>query len=253
VTAAPSPTPSHWGIITAGAVQAEQQRTLASAQATDQAVQACAAMSDGEKANWATFYAGLKTWCTTPIVNFWAPWNPDNAIVVTGDTGSTMMSYEAELAAWQQRIAGKCANAPPGLSTFNPEPAGGAPQWEKWAVVGIGFVATATIVAYVARLIPAAHERAPREPHRLPEHVQDNPLRRMCPSGSEVQTLIFPASWTPLQARQWARAHRFSGAKIDRTATSIRLRQHDPSLYRRMRTIPLGASGVKAVVGWRAC
>lgn len=147
---------SHLGVITAGDVQAEQARTLASAQTTDQAVQMCTTMDAATKAQWATFYTTLVQWCNTPIVNFWTPWNASNAIVVTGDTGDTMMAYEAQLQAWQQKVAGLCKNAGPGLTRFNPDPAGGAaPQWERWAVVGVGIAGTAYIVGQIARFIPS--------------------------------------------------------------------------------------------------
>ncbi len=129
------PTPSHWGLITAGDVQAEQQRTLTSAQGTDQWVQACATMDPTTKAEWATFLAGLTTWCTTPMVNIWTPWMASNAVVVTGDTGDTMMAWEAQLANWQAQLATACPQAPgpapPGIAQYNPPGPGGAtpPSW----------------------------------------------------------------------------------------------------------------------------
>jgi hypothetical protein len=106
-----TPTASHWGLITAGAVQSEQQRTLADARATDAAVQACTSMDPSLKSEWADFLAGLTTWCNTPIVNFWTPWMPSNAVVVTGDTGDTMVAWEAQLANWQNTLATACASA----------------------------------------------------------------------------------------------------------------------------------------------
>ncbi len=145
---------SHFGIITAGDVQAEQTRTLASAQATDQAVQTCATIDPSVKQQWATFLASLTGWCKTPVVNIWTPWMPSNAIVVTGDTGDTMLSYETQLQAWQQKIAGLCVS-PPGLAQFNPNPAGAqATQWLRWGAVIVGFAATAYIVGTVAEFIP---------------------------------------------------------------------------------------------------
>lgn len=135
------PRPMHWGLITAGNVQAEQARTLASAQATDVAVQACTSMSDTLKTAWADFLAGLTTWCNTPMVNVWTPWMPANAVVVTGDTGQTMMAWEAQLEGWQQALAASCASStaaaaataaaagqpPPPEVTFPPELAQLAP------------------------------------------------------------------------------------------------------------------------------
>ena len=152
---------SHWGVITAGDVQAEQARTLSSAQTTNQSVQACTTMDATTKQEWATFYDSLVKWCNTPIVNLWTPWNPDNAVVVTGDTGDTMMAYEAQLQAWQKRIATICKNAAPEQAPFDPDPAGDkASQWVRWTAVIVGFAATAYTVGQVARLLPSARRTA---------------------------------------------------------------------------------------------
>lgn len=120
-----TPTSSHWGLITAGAVQAEQQRTLASAQSTDVAVHACTSMDPSLKAGWADFLTGLTTWCSTPIVNFWTPWMASNALVVTGDVGDTMMAWEAQLASWQQQLASACAASTAAAAATTPP--GGTP------------------------------------------------------------------------------------------------------------------------------
>ncbi len=145
-----------WGLITAGDVQAEQARTLASAQATDLAVQACTSMDATTKATWGLFFADLTRWCKTPIVNFWTPWMPANAVVVTGDTGDTMMAYEGGLATWQGNLAKTCpqsptaivpagnppvaappVNFPPSLAPFNP--AGNAPPGPpSWLCTTLG-------------------------------------------------------------------------------------------------------------------
>ena len=154
-----APTSSHWGMITAGAVQAEQQRTLASAQATDVAVQACASMSQTLKQEWADFFAGLTVWCSTPIVNFWTPWMASNAVVVTGDTGDTMVAWEAQLANWQNTLAAACAAStasaaaaataagqpppedvifPPGLAQLTPSTPVGPPATPSWLCQTLG-------------------------------------------------------------------------------------------------------------------
>jgi hypothetical protein len=148
-------------IITAGAVQAEQARTLTSAQTTNGGVQACTSLDPATRAGWAAFYAGLVAWCNTPIVNF--PWEgPSNAVVVTANTGDTMLAWETQLTAWQQRLAGKCPNLGPGLATFNPNPSGEQwTQWLKWGAVIVGFAATAYIVGQVASFIPKPGPRGP--------------------------------------------------------------------------------------------
>lgn len=69
---------------------------------------------------------------------------------------------------------------------------------------------------------------------------------------THVQTLIFPRGrFSRLQAIDWARAHKKRYDKIDETGDSIRMRQASPSEFKRssFRTIELGGSGVKAVVG----
>lgn len=73
---------------------------------------------------------------------------------------------------------------------------------------------------------------------------------------TEIQTLIFPKDRFDgkAEAVRWAREHDFRGLsqEVDETSTSYRLRQKDPGLFVRMRTITLpGSGGVKAVVGVR--
>lgn len=184
---------SHFGIITAGDVIAEQQRTLASANATNQAVQGCTTMDAGTKSQWAAFYAAITVWCNTPIINFWTPWAPDNSVVVTGDTGDTMMAYEAQLQAWQQKIAGACKNVPPGLSEFGASPAGEqASQALRWIAIIAGFVGTAYVVGKVVSLIPTASQRAAMR-------------GEVAPSQSTV-TRLLPARKNPVRRRRIRRA-----------------------------------------------
>ena len=73
---------------------------------------------------------------------------------------------------------------------------------------------------------------------------------RMCPVGTEVQTLIFEKDiFTVTQAKAWARRNGYSVSKVDETEESYRLRQKDPKRYQRssFRTIAFG--DVKAVIG----
>lgn len=77
-------------------------------------------------------------------------------------------------------------------------------------------------------------------------------MARLCPVGTEVQTLIFPdAKFAPSQAKRWALSHGFKATKLDLTSGSTRIRQVAPSRFRpgSFRTIRLGDSGVSAVVG----
>lgn len=69
--------------------------------------------------------------------------------------------------------------------------------------------------------------------------------------GSKVQTLIFDKTkFTPASAKAWAEKHGFKGTKTDITSGSIRIRQLDPSLFRKetFGTIPF-REGVQAVIG----
>lgn len=74
-----------------------------------------------------------------------------------------------------------------------------------------------------------------------------------CTVGLEVQTLIFRKENFPRadRARSWARYHGFKVAKVDETEVSFRLRQREPSDFvpGSFRTIDMGSSGVRGVVG----
>lgn len=71
-------------------------------------------------------------------------------------------------------------------------------------------------------------------------------------SGAEVQSLLFPRKkFTVEGAELWAAHHDFKAGKADVTGDHVRLRQHEPGDFIRMRTIPFGTGGIKAVVGWR--
>lgn len=54
-------------------------------------------------------------------------------------------------------------------------------------------------------------------------------------------------------ARAWAHRHGFKATKADVTDRFIRLRQAAPGSFGRMRTVPFGSEGIKAVVGWKGC
>ena len=70
--------------------------------------------------------------------------------------------------------------------------------------------------------------------------------------STTVQTLIFPRPrYSEARAKAWAHAKGYVARKTDITAKSIRLRQHPPSAFKKgsFRTITLGSSGVRAVIG----
>lgn len=76
----------------------------------------------------------------------------------------------------------------------------------------------------------------------------------VCPIGTEIQSLVFKEKTAPL-ARQWAIRHGFRASKVKEyrspQGVSVRIRQHPPGRYEAgsFRTIPLGDSGVEAVIG----
>lgn len=76
-------------------------------------------------------------------------------------------------------------------------------------------------------------------------------MPNVCPIGTEIQTLLFPPSRSAAEARSWAVAHGFSAPKVDTLTGRARIRQHSPKRFApgSFRTIPLGSSGVQAVIG----
>ena len=69
--------------------------------------------------------------------------------------------------------------------------------------------------------------------------------------SSKIQSLLFPKDeWsTAAAARRWAKQHGFKASKTHITTNYIRIRQRPPSEFTTFRTIELGKSGVKAVIG----
>ena len=144
-------------------IVAEQKRTLANAQATDAAVQSCTGLDASTKAQWAAFYTQLTYFCNLPVYNFWWPWMPSEYLLANGNTGNTMLAYEAQLQAWQQRIAHLCPSAPPTLTTFDPNPTGvQVSDWLKYGAIIAGFVGTAYAVAEVAPIAMELLALAPK-------------------------------------------------------------------------------------------
>lgn len=121
------------------------------------------------------------------------------------------------------------------------------------AAITIGFVLGAAVTGVAAAVM------WPRQVSSLVRRgeLEENPasaMKRFCPTGSVVQTLLFPKDkFTVTSAKAWARKHGKKSGKVDVTEKYIRLRQLSPGGFARMRNIPLGSSGVRAVVGWRTC
>ena len=65
----------------------------------------------------------------------------------------------------------------------------------------------------------------------------------------KVQSLLFPLDeFTSTQARAWARRHGYRDSPVDVTSAYTRIRQRPPGKFSTFRTVPLGDSGVKAVM-----
>jgi hypothetical protein len=75
----------------------------------------------------------------------------------------------------------------------------------------------------------------------------------VCPIGTEIQTVLVPRAKFPTlaSARAWVTEHGFRATKSDEGATVTRFRQLPPDHFepKSFRTIPLGKSGVQAVIG----
>ena len=168
----PAPTPSHLGIITAGAVAAEQARTLAAAQADNAAIQACTGIDAATKAAWNTFYAALTAWCQKTVYNLPWPWEwfDSNGVLVSGDTGETMMSYEAQLIAWERKLAPSCPGLGPNLAPLvsDPGPSDNTTSIVKWGAVALAALAGAYVVSQVVppivRLLPNRSSNEKKNP-----------------------------------------------------------------------------------------
>lgn len=79
-----------------------------------------------------------------------------------------------------------------------------------------------------------------------------NPLPARESRSTTVQTLLFPRPrYSEARAKAWAHAKGFAAPKTDITENYIRIRQKPPSQFKSgsFRTITLGKSGVRAVVG----
>lgn len=119
-----------------------------------------------------------------------------------------------------------------------------------WGTVAVGVAAVATIVFAPEIKAALATRKAAggrREPRALP-----NPWP--CPTGSRVQSVLFPVGqWDTQSARRWLTGHGMRAPRGERTERFLRFRQLSPGSLQRMRTIRFGSSGILAVVGWPRC
>ena len=67
--------------------------------------------------------------------------------------------------------------------------------------------------------------------------------------ASRPQSILIPAEWSVDRAKAWIKQHGFVVSEPDTTERYHRFRQADPQTFTRLRTIPFGKDGIKAIVG----
>ena len=164
------------GLITASDVEAEQKRTKVQADADNAAIMACSGIDAGTKTQWASFYNELSAWCGRTIYNLpwpWA-WFDSTGSVVDGNVGDTMIAYERQLTAWEQRLAPKCPGLGPGFESHDTPTDTGTVSLVKWGAILVASLAGAYVVSQVvppiARLLPDKRPKANPLPGRRGPH-----------------------------------------------------------------------------------
>lgn len=102
-------------------LQAELDRLAAGLNTFNTAVASCTGIDSTTLAEWNTFYAAASAYASKPAS--WIPGWPGTTFT-TADAGDTVLAYERELAAWQQRLSTVCKNAAPSFNVFSPTPIG---------------------------------------------------------------------------------------------------------------------------------
>lgn len=69
-------------------------------------------------------------------------------------------------------------------------------------------------------------------------------------AGGTVQALLFPRDWSQTDAVLWASVHGYKTGDVDKTDSYIRIHQTRGKADR-VKTIPFGIGGIRAVVEWR--
>lgn len=88
-----------------------------------------------------------------------------------------------------------------------------------------------------------------------PESLTWDPHRMRNPrfkKSTQTQSIIFPReTWTVDAAKKWLRSHGKKAPAVDQTKDFLRFRQEDPDQFdkKTFRTIPLGRSGIKSIIG----
>lgn len=145
----------------------------------------------------------------------------------------------------------------------NPMGPGFIADWSSVPTIGGGAVTTAEAEEAIlsspfSRMETFPQARASRKAPAVPaqRQVKTPAVSRRkkpaaAPTGSKVQSLVFSrVEFSRAAAVLWAREHGFKAGKVESTKNTWRIRQLDPKLFARMRTISF-RPGVKAVVGWQ--
>ena len=106
---------------------------------------------------------------------------------------------------------------------------GGPVAWGA-SKLGRGARSNETVLRTTAKLLSSAlKERQRTNPRRRNPHLPPTKMR-----GLEVQALLFPVvGWSPLEARAWALDNGYRALQIDQTDEHFRIRQGEPSAYKR--------------------
>lgn len=176
-----SPLVSIPGLVFSGDLEAEQTRLRAQADAVNTAVQACGADKLGADTvvAWTDFYTALvKITSKTPHTIPWPwYWDSDTDVIAGANIADTILAYERELIAWQDRLAPKCT-MPPRFDLHRDttgQPPSQIPTAIKWIGIAAAAIAGAYVVSKVVPLIApfvperkAKTERATEKKNPLP-------------------------------------------------------------------------------------
>src|SRR5216684_6473146 len=114
-----------------------QAQMLANAKALDGSLAKCS-IDATTKTNWKTFFDQLSAFAQQKP-QWLAPVGSDE-VATTGTRADLLQNYQAELAAWQRLLGGKCNLS---LPDFAPPVTAGTPQSLKYIAIGAGFIASA--------------------------------------------------------------------------------------------------------------
>jgi hypothetical protein len=130
-----------------------QSELLASASATDTAVQACPGIDATKRSEWSIWFVGAKKFCAEVPVLFFP--TGSNEVIVTGTLADQLQQYQKELLAWQQQFSslGRSCSFSPMIAVDNGPPIDFG-SIVKYGSVAAMLVATAVIVSKIVDLLP---------------------------------------------------------------------------------------------------